>query len=144
MAQLIVPFMLTQRQISPSYNNPKCAQFKDISSLSKNDQQIIRSACQFKVMGMNKYGNNPKPVFDPYQRLSWFETVTILSRMLYQDTYNIPLDQQHLPYYIYHLDQITKVGIVKEPTLVTKTFIVNTLESLKTFPYSGNAITCTS
>ncbi len=65
--------------------------FSDITKLSTSEQQAIINACQLNIMGLHKNGLDTKRSFEPNKYVNKKEFATVLSRILYNGKYNIPL-----------------------------------------------------
>lgn len=65
----------------------KC-EFTDISNEIKEMQGYIILSCQLGIMGLDYHGD-PTTIFNPDYVLTRDQLVTVLSRILFDDTYNI-------------------------------------------------------
>ena len=62
--------------------------FKDINKEIPELQQYIRLSCQLGIMGLDYYGD-PDIIFNPNYIVTRDQFVTILSRILFRNEYNI-------------------------------------------------------
>jgi hypothetical protein len=84
-----------------------CA-FSDINKLSTSEQQAIIKACQLNIMGLHKNGLDIKMRFEPNTYVNEKEFAAVLSRIIYDGKYNLPLNSP-TNRRVNHVTQITKI-----------------------------------
>lgn len=85
-----------------------CEEFQDLSKISLDLQNYSKKACQYGLMGVQSDGTHAQTLFHPTHKITHAEVATILSRMLWGNTY------QGTPKYWYqnHLFALQKQGII--------------------------------
>lgn len=106
--------------------------FVDIHWLSEKDQTAIANVCANKLMWRMQDGKQKKERFEPYALVSYEEAATVLSRLLYGDTYNIPLDSNDMRYE-WHIEHIRPLGLLTQ-NQVTINDIINALVYIQKHP----------
>lgn len=75
--------------IYPDTHKAGCNKFSDTKNLSNEMDFFTKTSCQLYLMGLHPDGKTPKPVFDPNDPVPRTEFGTVLSRLIYGDTYNV-------------------------------------------------------
>lgn len=73
-------------------DNTKVCEFSDISKEIPELQYYIRLACKLWIMGLDYYGDEDR-IFNPNYVVTRDQLVTILSRTLWGDTYNLQTEE---------------------------------------------------
>lgn len=107
MAKMISEFAIQVLGMQPD-TSKECS-FLDISSETEEIKGYIKQACQLWLMGYNKDGKTKKSYFEPKKRVSVAQFSTLLSRMLWWDTYN---DGLATNYYIKHMTALKENGLL--------------------------------
>lgn len=82
-------YMIQVAGIFPETHKPGCDAFSDVYNISEEMQFFTKTACQLYVMGLHPNGQTPKAVFDPNNPVPRTELGTVLSRLIYGDTFNV-------------------------------------------------------
>ena len=88
-AKLMSMFTIQIMGIFPDTHKAGCDSFNDLSGVSDEMKFFAKTACQLNLMGLQPNGSTPKPNFDPNTYITRAEFGTILSRLVYGDTYNV-------------------------------------------------------
>lgn len=109
-AKMMSEFAINVVWIIP--DKEKTCEFTDISKENWETQQYIKLACQLWIMWLDYYGN-PDTVFNPNYYLTRDQFVSILSRIIFGNTYNLQIEEYNF------FDK-------------TKNFVVHTLNNICT------------
>jgi hypothetical protein len=105
--------------------------FTDLSKETIESKVYIMRACRLGIMWVHKDGDTPKAKFDPNNLVTRAEFATVLSRLLYDGTYNIPLDSTY-QWYELHMKALKAKWVIKnisQPRLLeTKWFVLIMLQ----------------
>lgn len=85
-AKIASEFAIKALKIIPDTN--RICEFSDINNESDELKYYMKLSCQLGIMGLDYYGN-PDTVFNPNHFVTRDQFVTILSRMLFRNTYNL-------------------------------------------------------
>lgn len=85
-AKMASEFAMKVIGITPDMTK-KC-EFDDINDEIDELQYYIKLSCQLGIMGLDYYGE-PVTIFNPNHFVTRDQFVTILSRILFRDTYNL-------------------------------------------------------
>ena len=85
-------------------------------------------------MGVHPDGSSIKPEFDPNVLVSWYETITVINRVLTNMKYNVHLEDTQTKWYQYHLADMNTVGIMNQPPMITKTYVNGILKVIENNP----------
>ncbi len=80
--------VFAQKVIGLTPDEDRTCDFKDISKEIPELQEYIVLSCKLGIMGLDYYGN-PETIFNPNYIVTRDQLVTILSRILFGNTYNI-------------------------------------------------------
>ena len=83
----------------------KCV-FTDISTISPDLQEYIKTACNLWIMWINADWT-PSKIFNPYELVNRAQFATVLSRVIWWDTYN-----NWEEYYTNHIKALNEAGII--------------------------------
>ncbi|MEI6119251.1 MAG: S-layer homology domain-containing protein [bacterium] len=75
----------------------KC-DFSDLSKETTATRAYIKDVCKLGIMGVHQDGKTPLSLFKPNTFVTRAEVATVLSRVLFADTYNTPLDSPYKRY----------------------------------------------
>ncbi len=70
------------------FDDERCEQYDDILDVNDELRWYISKACSLWIMWLSSDGKSPLASFRPYDRVIRAEFGTILSRIVYGDTYN--------------------------------------------------------
>ncbi len=129
LARLVVPFL--EKELGVKWLLTRKCAFTDTKRLSLANQLTAIKACQLEAMWIHPDGILPKTVFEPYTKVSWLEFVTVISRIVYGGTYNVPLNDTQTLWYANHLAHITTQGIMTRPSIITREFAKDILDMIK-------------
>lgn len=107
-AKMISIFATKELKKTPSVNT-WCI-FSDISNESRDFQDYIQLSCELWIMWLKKDGT-PDSIFNPNKYVTRAQFGTMLSRLLYGDSYNIDL-WSAIPFYQEHLEILQKNNIM--------------------------------
>jgi len=88
-AKMMVSFATQVLKKEPDTSKKACTTFTDISHLNTEMQSYITLACQLGLMGYQADGSTIQKKFNPAYIINRAQFGTILSRLLYGNTYNI-------------------------------------------------------
>ena len=129
LAKLIAIYAKNVVWLVPSTTR-NCA-FTDLSKETVESKAYIMRACRLGIMWVHKDGDTPKVNFDPNNLVTRAEFATVLSRLLYDGTYNVPLNSTYQRYDL-HMKALKAKGIIKnisQPRLLeTKWFVLIMLQ----------------
>lgn len=122
MAKLMVDYAINI--LNKTANTQAICNFNDIANESPETQTAIISACQLGLMGIDMMAS-----FYPDLTVDQAQAGTILSRILWGDTYN-GAD----PFYLYHLNALKEHGIISSIT----PDVLETMESFMLMLYKAS------
>jgi hypothetical protein len=129
LAKLIAIYAKNVVWLVPSTTR-NCA-FTDLSKETVESKAYIMRACRLGIMWVHKDGDTPKAKFDPNNLVTRAEFATVLSRLLYDGTYNVPLDSTY-QWYELHMKALKAKWVIKnisQPRLLeTKWFVLIMLQ----------------
>ncbi len=105
LAKMISEFAIRKMWLIPDYQKPWCDAYTDIANESEEMKFYMKTACQLELMWMEPDGVTPKTVFDPNDPVPRTEFGTVLSRMLFDGSYNIDNTQWKI-FYKNHLQAL--------------------------------------
>ncbi len=99
--------------LSRKSNDSKVCDFDDASELLSEDLKIyIAKACQLSIMWIELDGN-PLTWFKVHDSITRGEYATVLSRTLYGDLYEVPMDKRsEYPFYTLHMERMFQDKII--------------------------------
>jgi len=113
-AKIISLFAKQVLDIQPDTKKSACTKFKDIKHLSLDLQNYVILSCQLGIMGYESDGIRIKKTFDPSYILNRAQFGTMLSRLLYGNTYNVKVwDKEWFQWYEKHHLALHKNNIIK-------------------------------
>lgn len=89
-------------------DHARVCSYKDMTSMSTEDQYFARTSCELNLMGL-EYNGIPATVFDPNAHVSRAMVSTILSRLLFGTEYN----GNAACWYCDHMQALKNSGILK-------------------------------
>ena len=129
LAKLIAIYAKNVVWLVPSTTR-NCA-FTDLSKETIESKAYIMRACRLGIMWVHKDGDTPKVKFDPNNLVTRAEFATVLSRLLYDGTYNVPLNSTY-QWYELHMRALKAKWVIKnisQPRLLeTKWFVLIMLQ----------------
>lgn len=152
-AKMASEFAMKVLNILP--DTTRTCEFDDISNEGEELQYYMRLSCQLGIMWLDYYGE-PTSIFNPNHFVTRDQFVTILSRMLFRETYNLKTEElsffdkvrnfavhtvnnvtqalhlnlriySPLDWYTKHLEAIKKLWIITNYTITTKEFRIYVL-----------------
>lgn len=124
LAKMITMFTIQIIGIYPDTHKAWCDTFTDTSGISEEMQFFTKTACQLSLMGLEPDGNTPKKTFEPNDLVNRAQFGTILSRLIYGDTYNIHTgEEMALKRYERHLSALQQDAImtqIQDPFMLEK------------------------
>lgn len=114
-AKMISMFTIQIIGIFPDTHKSWCDEYSDIYTLSDEMQFFAKTACQLELMWLESDGKTPKEEFSPNDFVNRAEFGTILSRLIYGDTYNIYSgEEMKFKRYEKHLNALNSDNIMKK------------------------------
>ena len=107
--------------------------YSDIDKLTKEEQQSITQSCIYWLMWLHKNWKNVKTNFEPNTIVTYNETATILSRLLYDGKYN-PSLLSPTKWYTPHVQQIEKIWLLTPDDHITQNLIIDILIQINKQP----------
>lgn len=152
-AKIASEFAMKVLDISP--DTTRTCKFDDISNENEELKYYMKLSCQLGIMWLDYYGR-PTNVFNPNHFVTRDQFVTILSRMLFRETYNLKTEElsffdkvrnfavhtvnnitqalhlnlriySPLDWYTKHLEAIKKLWIITNYTITMKEFRIYVL-----------------
>lgn len=111
LAKMISEFAIRKMWMIPNYQKPGCDWYTDIANESAEMKFYMKTACQLEIMWLHPDGTTPKTVFDPNKKVPRTEFGTVLSRMLFGDTYKIDNSQSKV-FYKNHLQALKDKNVM--------------------------------
>jgi hypothetical protein len=110
MAKMITVYAKSFLQKRPDISKfSQCSAFSDMREVNTELQGFILQACELGLMGYYANGVEVQPAFRPNDKITRAEVGTLLSRLLWGNTY--AGDEEH--WYEGHLDALREEGIMK-------------------------------
>lgn len=101
-SKMVVNYAVNVLEMTPNTASTDCT-FSDLASIADTDLAAFAvSACQLELMGVNTNG-----IFNPNGILSRAEAFTVISRLLWGDTYN-----GGTPFYSAHFNAMNQAGLL--------------------------------
>jgi hypothetical protein len=111
MAKFVTKFALAWLKKSPSNMNKDCSNFAEsIKSYSSEMKNLMTLSCKFEYMWIHTVDYEPIPDFMPAKFVSRAEFGTVLSRILWWDTYEWTNEN----YYANHLNNLKNRWIISD------------------------------
>ena len=114
MAKMISEFALQIVEREPQMEDVGCRDFNDIDTENQEMVEYMQLSCDLRLMGMEANGDDARPFFDANSCMTRAEFGTILSRLLFGDTYNYDESEPYVygSWYIDHLNTLKKLDIM--------------------------------
>jgi len=112
LAKMISEFAIRKMWFIPDYQKPWCDAYTDVANEDEEMQFYIKTACQLELMWMQSDGTTPKTVFNPNDQVPRTEFGTVLSRMLFDGSYNVD-NTQWETFYKNHLQALQDKWVMK-------------------------------
>lgn len=113
LAKMIVEYAVTIVGLYPDITKEWCDKYNDMEDQSSEMKFYSKIACQLGLMWLESDGIQPSISFNP----NWFVTRaqfwTILSRLIFGETYNVPKSEGDEFYYIKHLQALKDNWIMR-------------------------------
>ncbi len=130
---IVMTLFATERLWILSWTRTSC-RYTDIRKLSTGDQLTIQKWCQLWLIGLHQDGVTPLQKFRPNQYITRNEFITVLSRLLYDGKYNIPLTE-HKERYTLHIQALQKALLLTEiPKKITVWFLIDLIQLIENNP----------
>ncbi len=114
-AKMMSMFTIQIIWLFPDTHKQGCDSFSDVTNLSDEMKFFSKTACQLDLMGLKPDGKTPDTVFNPHEYVDRAQFGTMLSRLIYGDTYNIYSGQETLyKWYEKHLGALHADDIMKK------------------------------
>ncbi len=110
LAKMMVNYKVTLIGGEPQHSPEEC-RFQD-GKIWGDLENYIMSACIFWIMGQDGNGG-VNPYFEPHKTVSRAEFATVLSRVLFGDTFN--QTEENKPYYEKHLEALHHYEVINTP-----------------------------
>ncbi len=118
--------------LEPMIPSKDCV-YSDIGKLTKSEQQSIKKSCMYGLMWLHKNGKDVKVKFEPNTIVTYNETATILSRLLYDGKYN-PSRASSTKWYTPHVRQLQKIWLLTAGTRITQNLVIDILSQIQQQP----------
>ena len=113
LAKMLSIFTLKYTDRQPILDKPFCDTYTDADQVNAELSSYMTTACKLEIMGLHSDGKTPLDAFMPNKHVSRAELVTVLSRVLYGNTYdNNTADQRWQG----HMDKLHTDAVIKDPT----------------------------
>lgn len=132
LALLLSPF-IKQVVILPTNPRLSCT-FSDTNYVTTSEYQAIMEVCQKWIMWFHENGIDQQTQFKPDALVTREMLYTTISRILYGNTYNIPLGVDPVWRYKKHVDAVAKIGIIWDIHKITQQTVIHLLDYIKNHP----------
>ena len=113
LAKMIVEYAVTIVGLYPDIAKEWCDQYNDMEDQSSEMKFYSKIACQLWLMGLESDGIQPWKSFNPNDIVTRAQFGTILSRLIFGETYNIAQSEWNEFYYVKHLQALKDNGIMR-------------------------------
>lgn len=107
MAKMISEFSMQILDMKPDYS--KTCSFPDLWDQTQEMKDYIKLSCQLGLMGYDADGVTKRSLFEPNREVSRAQFATLLSRLLWNETFN---NNDNTYYYVEHIKSLRAANIM--------------------------------